>query len=369
MKNEKSFTKKLLGLNVVSLKIIVVSAMVSLSFGHVMAQSNLEDIQVQSGANGAVNINFIFDGKAVVPEVFATQVPARIALDFNSTINTSNKRVVPVGIGNAKSIRIVSTENKTRAVIDLFDSGHHDVKVSGNILTMVIKSNFKNFTDTKSDVESLVEFIDFRRGVSGQGIITIRFNNPSSIVNLSETYNKLLIEVSSSKLDSSMDRKMDVVDFATPVTFIDARQSGNNVTIEVEPVGSYTHLAYQTGNEYVLEVNELDTSAEDLTKLLDDEIVYEGNLVSFNFQDIAVRSVIQLIADASQLNIVVADNVTGSVTLRLNNVPWDQALDIVLQSKQLDQRRKGDVIMVETADDIAEREKLKLETQRGKEEL
>jgi len=166
-----------------------------------------------------------------------------------------------------------------------------------------------------------------------------------------------------------MDRIIDVIDVATPVAYVDARQSGQAVNIEVYPVGEFVHSAYQTGNEYVLEVTRFEAPEEDTSGSFDEEQEYLGNLVSFTFQDIPVRSALQLIADASQLNIVVADNVTGSVTLRLQDVPWDQALDIILESKQLDQRRNGDVIWIAPAEDIAAREQQKLEAAREKEEL
>jgi type IV pilus assembly protein PilQ len=200
-------------------------------------------------------------------------------------------------------------------------------------------------------------------------MVILTFNKPGAIVNLRETADKIKLEISSTQLPESLDNKLDVIDFATPISYIDSRQKDGVVKVEIEAAGVYEHSAYQTGNQYVLEVKDIQAQIESNAQQLDETVEYIGNKVSFNFQDIPVRSVLQLIADASQLNLVVADTVEGSVTLRLNNVPWDQALDIVLNSKQLDKRRKDDVIWIAPAAEIAQREQQKLESQKEKEEL
>ena len=337
---------------------------------NVIAQVNLEDVGFSSGAAGATDIRFTFDGPVSEPEVFVTGVPARIALDFDGAVYTSNQRNMTVGLGSTKSIRIVTTDNKTRAVVDLLRRAQHTLSVQGNTVTLSIAgANSAAVQSAASSGSAVLQNVDFRRGTAGQGIVKLTFNRPNTIVNLSKVNDKILLTASNSQLTEAMDRKIDVIDFATPVAYVDARQSGQAVNIEVEPVGEFVHSAYQTGNEYVLEVTRFEAPEEETSGSFDEEQEYLGNLVSFTFQDIPVRSALQLIADASQLNIVVADNVTGSVTLRLQDVPWDQALDIILESKQLDQRRNGDVIWIAPAEDIAAREQQRLEAAREKEEL
>jgi type IV pilus assembly protein PilQ len=282
-------------------------------------------------------------------------------------LNSSGIKLLPISKGNTKSIRVVSTSEKTRAVIDLFKSAHHELSVTGNMLTVTVFGNKKSSNSLIKESYH-VEDIDFRRGLDGQGKVIINFNKPGVIINLRETADKIKLVINNTDLPEAYDNKLDVTDFATPISFIDSRERNGNVTIEVSVNGNNEHLAYQTGSQYVLEVVEK-VEVEDNDQAIIEEVVYVGNKVSFNFQDIPVRSVLQLIADASQLNLVVADTVQGSVTLRLNNVPWDQALDIVLNSKQLDKRRKDDVIWIAPAKEIADREEEKLKSLKVKEEF
>lgn len=340
-----------------------------MSFGHVYAQNAINNIGVSTGDNGAVVIRFDFENTPIMPEVFSTNLPPRLALDFENTVNNTDQRSMNIGTGSAKGVRMVSANNKTRVVVDLMNEAEHNMTIKGNALELSL-TDARRFTGrVSSNQNNSIDFIDFRRGEDGQGVVMIELSQPDAGINLSEINGKITLEINNTQLSEAMDRKLDVIDFATPVTFVDARQSGDDVKVEIEANGIVDKMAYQTGNRYTVEVKERLIDNTDNTKLLDDEVVYLGNLVSFNFQDIPVRSVIQLIADASQLNIVVADNVQGNVTLRLNNVPWDQALDIVLQSKQLDQRRAGDVIWVAPAAEIAQREQEKLEALSKKEEL
>jgi len=340
-----------------------------MSFGHVYAQNAINNIGVSTGENGAVIIRFDFENTPAMPEVFSTNLPPRLALDFENTVNNSDQRSMNIGTGSAKGVRMVSANNKTRVVIDLMNEAEHNMTIEGNSLELSL-TDVRRFTGrTSSSQNNNIDFIDFRRGEEGQAVVIIELSQSDAGINLSEVNGKITVEINNATLSEAMDRKLDVIDFATPVSFVDARQSGKDVKVEIEANGIVDKMAYQTGNRYTVEVKERIIDNSDNSKLLDDEVVYVGNLVSFNFQDIPVRSVIQLIADASQLNIVVADNVQGNVTLRLNNVPWDQALDIVLQSKQLDQRRAGDVIWVAPAAEIAQREQEKLEALSKKEEL
>ncbi len=354
--------------NKISKQGVVFTLFCVLVTGQSLAQSAIDDISVRTGEMGAVVIDFKFSEEAVTPEVFSTNLPPRLALDFAQTKNATNKRNMAVGTGGARGIRVVSSNDKTRVVIDLLKQVRHEITSVGNVVSVKLY-NDSNAYSNASSTESVVDMVDFRRGTEGQGIIQLGLTNSDAVINYSESLGKINIEISDSQLAESMGRKLDVIDFATPVTFVDARQKGNDVKVEVEINGPYEKVIYQTGQQYTIEISEQRQEVASASKLLNEEPVYTGNKVSFNFQDVAVRSVIQLIADASQLNIVVADNVDGNVTLRLNEVPWDQALDIVLQSKQLDQRRRGDVIWIAPAAEIAQREQEALEVLSKKEEL
>ncbi len=357
-----------LTLNTVNKKLVTFCLFCFFVINQSFAQSTIEDIDIRTGANGSVIVDFKFSDAVVQPEVFSTNLPPRLALDFSQTMNGSSKRNMAIGTGGAKGLRVVSSNDKTRVVIDLMNQMKHEISVNNNVVSVSLMSE-RDITRTRVAGVTEVNMVDFRRGADGQGVVQVGFSNTDAVINYSETLGKVTIEIANSQLSEAMDKKMDVIDFATPVTFVDARQSGTDVKIDVEVSGPFDKVVYQTGNQYTIEISEVDQDLANSSKLIDDEPVYTGNLVGFNFQDIPVRSVIQLIADASQLNIVVADNVVGNVTLRLNDVPWDQALDIVLQSKQLDQRRRGNVIWVAPAAEIAAREQEKLEALSKKEEL
>ncbi len=327
---------------------------------HVFGQNAINSVDLETGSNGSVVLVFEFDEAATLPEKFSTNLPPRLALDFANTINNSGVRNMNINTGSTKGLRVVTANNKTRVVIDFLGDVDHTIQLSENKLLLEVVA-VDTVYEQSSNSKSEVQYIDFRRGVDGQALINVTLSDNNVPINLSEINGKVVVEFANSVLAAEMDRKLDVVDFATPVSFVDARQSTDTVKIDIEAEGPYDKMAYYTGNQYTIEIKEKSNEEIEKSKILSDQIEYTGNLVSFNFQDIPVRSVIQLIADASQLNIVVADNVSGNVTLRLNNVPWDQALDIVLQSKQLDQRRNGDVIWVAPASEIAQREQEQLE--------
>ncbi len=354
--------------NSTATKLNLVSLILCFLMSQANAQSTIENITLNSGDNGAVKITFEMSGEMTEPKVFSTNLPPRLALDFENTLNNSGMDSQSIGMGQAKGLRVVSAGNKTRAVIDLTGPSEHSIATDNNTVTVTVMPG-ERFVQRDSSYKTTVNDIDFRRGEEGQAVVQIGLSDPNAIINISENMDKVVIEVANAVLDESLDLKMDVIDFATPVKYVDARQRGQDVKIELEAMGSFEKMAYQTGNRYTVEVAEQKVDTASTSRLLEDEIEYDGHLVSFNFQDIPVRSLLQLIADASQLNIVVADSVQGNVTLRLNNVPWDQALDIVLRSKQLDQRRRGDVIWVAPAAEIAELEQKKLEALSKKQEL
>jgi len=331
---------------------------------------NLESVDYNKTSSGTIEFRFQFDGEIQKPSVFMTANPARLAIDLDGVVNKSNIKMLSVSQGNAKSVRIVSTSEKTRAVVDLISSSHHEVEVNGTeLLVKVFANNGIKTTTASTSNRYSVEGVDFRRGENGQGKVIVSFNKPGAIINLRETANTIKLEIDSTDLPESLDNKLDVVDFATPISYVDVRTTNGNVNLEISANGNFEHFEYQTGNQYVIEVVDATENIETSAETLENEVVYEGNKVSFNFQDIAVRSALALIADVSEFNLVVASSVEGSVTLRLTDVPWDQALDVILESHQLGKRQKGNVITVSPAVEIEEREKQYLESLKGKQDF
>jgi len=334
------------------------------------AQNRLTDLQTTTNADGSLEIVFVFDDEVTAPKVFATEVPPRIAIDLFDVQNATGKRNVNVASGSVKNVRLVSAGNRTRAVVDLTQNANFDTQVEGNRLKIKVDGNDKAGSRpmVAGHKQSEIENIDFRRGKKGQGKVILKFSNPDVVVNTLETSDGVILEIHNAQLPAELDRKLDVVDFATPVSYIDTQQKGDTVRVKVETSQANEHYAYQTGDQYVLEVAPVKKKAAQNTGL-DAKKKYKGSRVSFNFQDIPVRSLLQMVADVSGFNVVVADSVQGNVTLRLKDVPWDQALDIILESKQLDKRINGDVIWVAPAEEIAAREQQKLESQKEKEDL
>ncbi|MGN6520539.1 MAG: type IV pilus secretin PilQ [Dokdonella sp.] len=331
------------------------------------AESVLEDISYTAMPGGKVEVTLKFAGSAIAPQVFATENPPSIALDFADTRNAFSKRRIDIGAGATTAVSAIEAAGRTRVVVDLFRAAGYDTRVNGNTVVLIINNGVMGSSavaaaaakadPTKQvggaqDVE--VSNIDFRRGKNGEGRVIVSFSGPGASANLRRDGANIVLDLLNVKLPPSQAQHLDVLDFATPVQSIDTRAKGNGARMEITAKQPYEQLAYQSGNEYVVEIAPKKDDARLKGKNAEPE--YSGSRVTFNFQDIPTRSVLQLIADVSDINIVVADSVQGNVTLRLINVPWDQALDIVLQAKGLDKRRRGNVIWVAPQKEIAERE-------------
>lgn len=317
---------------------------------------------------GDVEVAIKLDGPAD-PQIFSTDNPARIALDFADTSLQIKERAVNVGTGATKMITAVEAGNRSRVVIDLFRASGYETRMENNTLIVRVSNGFAgeaaaNGSTTAqspagvklaSAAQSLaVKNVDFRRGKAGEGRILIDFNGDGANADLKNEGGKLVVDVYNAKLGDGVAQRMDVVDFATPVQSVDVKARANGARIEIGVAGEYEQLAYQAGNQFVVEI--APKSLVEEKKGPNDPPVYEGARATYNFQDIPVRSLLQLIADVSEFNLVVADSVQGNVTVRLINVPWDQALDIVLQTKGLDKRRNGNVIYIAPTKEIADRE-------------
>ena len=341
-------------------------ALLGLTFAvSAQAENVLEDLTYTAQPGGRVEITMRFAEPVAVPQAFTTETPPRIALDLADTRNALSQRRIEVGAGATSGISTVEAAGRTRVVIDLFRPASYETRINGKELIVSIASNIAgasvaatsaaNKNPTKTIASQSVELtnVDFRRGKTGEGRIVVSFSGPGAAADLRREGDKVVLDILNVKLPPTQAQRLDVLDFATPVQYIETRSRGTGVRIDVTAQGPFEQLAYQTGNEYVVEIS---PKREDEKLKKNAEPVFNGSRVTFNFQDIPTRSVLQLIADVSDLNIVVADSVQGNVTLRLINVPWDQALHIVLQAKGLDQRKQGNVIWVAPQKEIADRE-------------
>lgn len=334
---------------------------------NVLAQNTLQDITYAPLSGDKVQITLQFAAPVTEPQIFTTQNPARIAVDIPDTHNAMTKRRIDINTGATQSVTAVEAAGRTRVVVDLFHNAGYETRKEGNNYILTVNNTMSGgaasataaavaATDqTKSAVANGMEItnVDFRRGQHGEGRIIVTFSGQGAGVDLQRMGDKIDVNMYNVKLPDQLAQKLDVLDFATPVKSIETHRKGGGVEMEITAGGSFDQLAYQSGNEYIIEVSPKKEEAK-----VDPNAppVYSGNRVTFNFQDIPTRSVLQLIADVSDLNIVVSDSVGGNVTLRLINVPWDQALDLVLQTKGLDKRQNGNVIWIAPQQEIATRE-------------
>ena len=360
------------------------AAMCLLAFGDASARALVGlDYSVMTG--NTVQVVFTFDEPAVAPRTFTIDEPARIALDFGDTENKLEQRNMQVGIGSMQSIISAASQNRTRVVLNLTQKANYTTNVSGNQVTLTLAGGDQTLaepaaaeatattasattsTPAVSAVAKGVTNVDFKRGPNGEGRVIIDLTTASISTDVWRENNVVYVELVGSQLPRELQRRMDVSDFATPISYIDSIQEGANIRMAIASDGDFEHLAYQTDRVYTIEVAPI--SKEEEEKKKKDKFGFTGERLSLNFQDIEVRSVLQLLADFTGLNLVVSDSVEGNLTLRLKNVPWDQAMDIILKTKGLDQRRAGNVILIAPTDEIAAREKLELEARKQVEEL
>lgn len=340
------------------------------------ASSDVTAANYSSNASGDVVITLSTTGDAPKVSVFATESPARIILDLADTNSQVDANPVSVGIGAVQKFTTLAAGGRTRVMVDLSKMVTYDYQSGNGQVVLTLSGNGTPAVAQQQGQGGLSKFtvgnIDFRRGEDGQGKVIISLDQGSSNVSVNSREGGLSVDIFDAELPDALVQRLDVMDFATPVQMIDAGRKADAVRVELEISGLYEHMAYQSGNDWVIEVSKLaattyDASQEVIEFYQDKE--YSGARVTFNFQDIPVRSVLQLIADVSDLNIVVADNVSGNLTLRLTNVPWDQALDIVLDARNLDKRENGNVIWIAPTADIAAREQQLLQAIEDRKEL
>lgn len=302
------------------------------------------------------------------PHSFATDDPVRIVFDFVDVKNQLSERTKQINIGVTRSISAVEAGDRTRMVINLLKKVPYSVKQEGNQLLVTIEGGHTVPVTASSGSDALTEItdIDFRRGENGEARLIVQLDNENATMDVREDKGNIVVELANVGLPEKLRRRLDVVDFATPVQFIETELSGNATRLTLTTTGRYEHLAYQSERTLVVEVKPLPDEAQVGER---DQFGYSGERLSLNFQNIEVRAVLQLLADFTGMNLVTSDTVKGNLTLRLKNVPWDQALDIILKSKGLAMRQSGNVMMVAPATEIAAREKQELEAQKQLVEL
>lgn len=313
------------------------------------------------------------------PLSFTIDNPARIAFDFADTKSNLERRTQPIGVGIANSVTTITAKDKTRVILNLAEIVPYAVTTEKDKVVITLDSEstaapsgMQNVAGAPSsrfrDIVRGIENIDFRRGEKGEGRVIISLTEANIPMDVSEQDGKVVIRFIGAKLPKDLHQRLDVIDFATPVKSIDSMELDNAARIEIEPLDhNYEHLAYQTDKTFTVELKPI--SKEKLEEIKKEKFGYVGERLSLNFQDIPIRAVLQLIADFTGLNIVVSDSVDGNLTLRLKNVPWDQALDIILKAKGLDKRENGNVVLVAPSEEIAAQEKIELEAKQQVEEL
>ena len=336
----------------------------------IAATTTLKNISYDTLPGGSVQLHLNFgDGPVPEPRIFTTDNPPRIAVDLPDTTNAAGRHM-DIGKGSTSGVSAVSAGGRTRVVVELMRASSYQSRVDGNSLVLTINNGTANQSVTtaatidptkrlpSSSDGPAISNIDFRRGPNGEGRVLISFSGSGAQPEMTHQGDKVLVTIDHANLPANLAQRLDTLDFATPVQSITSRVgNGGGARIEIDTKGTVETSAYQTPDQYVVEVAPKKAAAKDerLAKL-DAQPNYNGKRVTFNFQDIPVRSALQLIADISGLNLVASDSVGGSVTLRLVNVPWDQALDVILRAKSLDKRRNGNVIWVAPQAELAKYE-------------
>jgi type IV pilus assembly protein PilQ len=363
--------------------------------GPAVAANTLQNVSAAPLPGGKVQVTLTFSGPAAAPQAFSTNTPPRIAMDFADTSNGLAKRAYTLDQGTAQAVSAVEANGRTRVVVDLSQPSPYVTEVQGNRVVVTIGDGMNGATASAAAPDSsqmpaqapalapvppqpaseralavatanpdkasamadgnVITAVDFQRGDNGGGKLVVHFSQPGAATSMHANGDTTVIEVAGANLAASQARRLDVTSYATPVRSINTHAVPGGATIDVDTRGVVQTAAYQTGNEYVVEFSRPKSDEKSLLGA-PKPIVYKGSRVTFNFQDIPVRSVLQLLADVSNLNIVASDSVQGNVTLRLVNVPWDQALDVILRAKSLAKRQNGNVIWVAPQTEIAKYE-------------
>jgi type IV pilus assembly protein PilQ len=355
----------------------------------ILQAANLKTLDVAALPGDRVELKLSFDGPVAAPRGYTTEQPARIALDLPGVTSQLAIKSRDLGSGNAHSVVVVEAKDRTRVIINLTTLAPYSSRVEGNNLFVVVGQGAAAAQGSQPSTAlgaprvgvppvptqaaqpkpaprsyapgpRSVKNVDFQRGELGEGNVVIELSDAGIAPDIQEQGGKIRVDFAKTQLPDPLRVRLDVKDFATPVQFVNSSVTGDKTSISIEPSGAFDYSAYQTDNKLTISVRPL--TNEDVQRRNAEKLVYTGEKLSLNFQDIDVRSVLQLIADFTNLNLVASDTVQGGITLRLQNVPWDQALDLVLKTKGLDKRKVGNVLLVAPADEIAARERQELES-------
>ncbi len=334
------------------------------------AQNAIQSINsTQQGTAEVVRIE-LSEPLAAVPAGFTIQTPPRIAIDLPGVTNAMGRNSVEINQGNLRSVNVAQAGERTRLVLNLKQATNYKAQLQGKALVLVLETSAAasaqptpssepvRFAESLNREQLAIKDIDFRRGNDGAGRVIVELPNNQVGVDIRQQGQTLVVEFLRSALPENLRRRFDVTDFGTPVQSITTAQQGDRVRLTVNPRGNWEHSAYQSDNQFVLEVRPQKVDPNKLTQ----GPGYAGEKLSLNFQNIEVRALLQVIADFTNFNVVTSDTVTGNVTLRLKDVPWDQALDIILQAKGLGLRKSGNVIWIAPKDELAAKEKAELES-------
>ena len=338
------------------------------------ADASLTDVTVNAVSDGRIRIDFEFNKPITVPKNFKTENPARIVLDFQGIESKVNETITPLGI--ISSINLVSANDRLRAVVNLKEQINYTVLPgmtpdNQNHIYLTLESKLVpkiNFTKDKfsantwSKTHHEMQGIDFRRDEDGGGRVVIQLSDASMGINVTKSSNTIQVEFLDTFVPDRLKRRLDVTDFGTPVQSIQTQGRAGNVAVAITATGSYQHLAYQVNDKFIVDVSPEQEAVGIAGE--DEEEHYTGERLSLNFQDIPVRAVLQLLAEFTGINIVASDSVRGNITLRLNNIPWDEALAIILRTQGLTKREVGSVLMIAPSEEVAAREKEDLESRK-----
>jgi len=361
------------------LRSAVVTLVLSLVTSVALAAPTVQDIEFSSRAGSKFEVRLEFSGTPPDFKTYAIEKPARIAVDLPGTTSSLQQKRFSLPYGNATNAVVLESGDRTRLVLELIKLVPYETRVEGNNLFVIVGEEGSDYLKPSSDptraetsiaevvdVTSEISDLQFQRAENGEGKLTLQLTDPSVDVNVFSEGGEVKVEFLDTTVAERLMRRYDVTDFATPVNSVDVNTSQRGATLVLKTTGDFDYLAYQTDNEYVISVKPL--SKKEVEKR-NNEFNYVGDRISLNFQDIEVRAVLQLIADFTELNLVASDTVSGRITLRLQNVPWDQALELVLKTKGLDKRQVGNVLMVAPAAEIAERERQQIEAEKQLTEL
>ena len=332
--------------------------------------NSIEAVNVSSQQGGQIIVKVTLKNPPANPPAgFTINNPPRIAFDFPNTSNALGRSLQDIGEGDLRKINVVQAGDRTRMVLELAKNTSYDTQIDGNSLLITLQDTAgataapggitQHFAEARPGGQKFsLRDIDFRRGRNGEGRIAVDLSDNAVGIDVRQQGRQIIVDFVNTALPKNLERRLDVIDFGTPVQTIDAFMQAGNARIVIEPKGNWEHSAYQTDNRFIIEVKQV---VEDPNRLV--RPGYSGEKLSLNFQNVEVRAVLQVIADFTGLNVITSDTVSGNLTLRLKDVPWDQALDIILQSKGLDMRKTGNVVWIAPRDELATREKMALESQ------